>query len=76
MAKSPEGQNNSISCLNNSISCLTKEPYYYNFSGKEWAIDKIPKPKIIYREVANSPEGQKNSISCWNNSVSCFAKKS
>ena len=45
---------NSISCFNNSISCLTKEPYYHNISGQKWAIDKIPKPKIIYLEVPNS----------------------
>ena len=34
-AMSPEGQNNSISCVNNSISCLTKEPYYHNISGQK-----------------------------------------
>ena len=43
-----------------------------NISGQKWAIDKIPKPKIIYWEMATSLDSQNNSISCLNNSISCF----
>ena len=35
-----------------------------NISGQKWAIDKIPKPKIIYWEVTTLLDSKKNSISC------------
>ena len=58
---------------NNSISCLAIQPYFYNISAQKWAFDKIPKPKIIYLEMAMSLNGQNNFISCFNNSSSCLA---
>ena len=42
------------------ISMKTLNPH---ISGLERAFDKIPKPKIIYREVTISLKGQNNFIS-------------
>ena len=54
---------------------ILRETLNPHISGLERAIDKIPKPKIIYWEVAISLKGQNNSISCFNNSISCLTKE-
>ena len=43
-----------------------------NISGQKWAIDNIPRPKIIYWEVTTLLDFQKNSVSCLCNFISCY----